>query len=104
MSDATTSATSSVNAAAAPATAPERPKLSRLFRLQYESAQEAWVLLYPEGMVQLNASAAEILRRCDGQRHLDDILAELQALFNVQGIREQVVALVQEGQRRGWID
>ena len=83
---------------------PAHPRLSRLFRLQFESAQNAWVLLYPEGMVQLNASAAEILRRCDGQRHFDDIVAELQALFNVQGIREQVAALVQEGQRRGWID
>lgn len=86
------------------ATLPERPKLSRLFRLQYEAAQEAWVLLYPEGMVQLNASAAEILRRCDGQRQFDDIVDELQTLFNVQGIRDQVAALVQEGQRRGWID
>lgn len=85
-------------------TLPERPKLSRLFRLQYEAAQEAWVLLYPEGMVQLNASAAEILRRCDGQRQFDDIVDELQTLFNVQGIRDQVAALVQEGQRRGWID
>ncbi len=83
---------------------PEHPKLSRLFRLQYETVQEAWVLLYPEGMVQLNASAAEILRRCDGQRHFDEIVNELQALFNVQGIRDQVAALVQEGQRRGWID
>ena len=86
------------------ASAPAHPKLSRLFRLQFESAQDAWVLLYPEGMVQLNASAAEILRRCDGRRHFDDIVTELQTLFNVQGIREQVAALVQEGQRRGWID
>lgn len=89
---------------ATPVTVPDHPKLARLFRLQYESAQEAWVLLYPEGMVQLNASAAEILRRCDGRRHFDDIVTELQTLFNVQGIREQVAALVQEGQRRGWID
>lgn len=103
MSDATPSAPASA-AAAAPSAVPDHPKLSRLFRLQYETAQEAWVLLYPEGMVQLNASAAEILRRCNGQRHFDDIVAELQALFNVQGIREQVAALVQEGQRRGWVD
>lgn len=83
---------------------PDCPKLSRLFRLQFESAQDAWVLLYPEGMVQLNQSAAEILRRCDGRRQLDDIVAELQALFQVDGIRPQVVALLQEGQSRGWID
>ena len=85
-------------------TLPACPKLARLFRLQFESVQNAWVLLYPEGMAQLNQSAAEILRRCDGRRQLDDIVAELQALFQVDGIRPQVLALLQEGQSRGWID
>ena len=89
--------------AAAPAL-PDCPRLSRLFRLQFESVQDAWVLLYPEGMVQLNQSAAEILRRCDGSRQLDDIVNELQAQFRVDGIRPQVEALLQEGLRRGWID
>ena len=41
------------------------PKLSRLFRMQWEEAQNAHVLLYPEGMVKLNQSAAEILKRCE---------------------------------------
>ncbi|HEY4542095.1 MAG TPA: pyrroloquinoline quinone biosynthesis peptide chaperone PqqD, partial [Noviherbaspirillum sp.] len=27
-----------------------KPKLSRLFRMQWEEAQSAYVLLYPEGM------------------------------------------------------
>ena len=83
---------------------PACPKLARLFRLQFESAQNAWVLLYPEGMVQLNPSAAEILRRCDGQRPIDAIVEELQGLFQVEGIGPQVEALLQEGVRRGWID
>lgn len=85
-------------------TLPARPRLARLFRLQFESVQNAWVLLYPEGMVQLNPSAAEILRRCDGQRSIDGIVEELQALFQVEGIGPQVEALLQEGVRRGWID
>lgn len=55
-------------------TLPERPKLSRRFRLQFEPAQSRWVLLYPEGMVQLNDSAAEILKRCDGLKSLPDIV------------------------------
>jgi pyrroloquinoline quinone biosynthesis protein D len=83
---------------------PNNPRLSRLFRLQFEPVQDSWVLLYPEGMVQLNPSAAEILRRCDGKRSFVTIVAELEALFNVQGIADQVAALLQEGQRRGWIE
>ena len=53
---------------------PPHPMLSRLLRLQFEPVQASWVLLYPEGMVQLNPSAAEILRRCDGQRPFNDIV------------------------------
>jgi len=85
-------------------TLPTRPKLSRRFRLQYEEAQQRWVLLYPEGMVQLNPSAAEILKRCDGTATLDAIVADLEAAFNAKGIEPEVRSLLEEGQRRGWID
>ncbi len=83
---------------------PLHPKLSRRFRLQYEEAQTRWVLLYPEGMVQLNDSAAEILKRCDGGRSVADIVSELETTFNIQGIGPQVESLLEEGGRRGWID
>ncbi len=83
---------------------PDQPKLSRRFRLQYEEAQSRWVLLYPEGMVQLNDSAAEILKRCDGERSLAAIVEELETAFNAQDLKPQVVSLLEEGQRRGWID
>ncbi|MBS3912663.1 MAG: pyrroloquinoline quinone biosynthesis peptide chaperone PqqD [Hydrogenophaga sp.] len=85
-------------------TLPERPKLSRRFRLQFEETQNRWVLLYPEGMVQLNPSAAEILMRCDGERTIGAIVHELEAAFNAQGIAPEVSSLLEEGQRRGWID
>lgn len=83
---------------------PQQPKLSRRFRLQFEEAQNRWVLLYPEGMVQLNDSAAEILKRCDGERSLGAIVQELEAAFSVQDLKPQVISLLEEGQRRGWID
>ena len=83
---------------------PNQPKLSRKFRLQFEPAQDRWVLLYPEGMVQLNPSAAEILKRCDGERSVDAIVGELEATFNAQGIAPEVRNLLEEGQRRGWIE
>jgi pyrroloquinoline quinone biosynthesis protein D len=82
---------------------PELPRLAPRFRLQYEDAQQAWVLLYPEGMVQLNHSAAEILKRCDGAHSIDGIVNDLEAVFSVHGIGEQVRALLQEGNRRGWL-
>lgn len=83
---------------------PTHPKLSRRFRLQYEEAQTRWVLLYPEGMVQLNDSAAETLKRCNGERTVAEIVSELEAAFSVQGLTTQVESLIEEGGRRGWID
>ena len=81
---------------------PTFPKLSRGYRMQYEQVQSAWVLLYPEGMVKLNDSSAEILRRCNGERSIEAMVADLQILFNVKGIAPQVRELLQEGMRRGW--
>ena len=80
-----------------------RPRVGAGFRLQWEPAQNCHVLLYPEGMVKLNHSAAEILRRCDGQRSVDEIVAELEAQFSATGLGPQVSDLLLEGQRRGWI-
>ena len=80
------------------------PRLSPGLRLQYQAGPTRWVLLSPEGAVQLNDSAAEILRRCDGRHTVADIVSGLEALFDTQGIGHQVQALIAEGQRRGWLD
>jgi pyrroloquinoline quinone biosynthesis protein D len=80
-----------------------KPRLADGLRLQHEAAQNAWVLLYAEGMVKLNDSAAEILRRCDGAHDVAAIVSELEAAFNVSGIAPEVTNLTQEGARRGWL-
>jgi pyrroloquinoline quinone biosynthesis protein D len=79
------------------------PRLSRLFRLQWEEAQLAYVLLYPEGMVKLNGSAAEILKRCDGRRTVPDIVAQLEQAFQASGLDADVQAFVADARQRGWL-
>ncbi|SOY62708.1 Coenzyme PQQ synthesis protein D [Cupriavidus taiwanensis] len=79
------------------------PTLHRNFRLQWEDAQQSWVLLYPEGMVTLNDSAAAILQRCDGNHTLDMLIDDLQAAFGVQGIAPEVHAFVKHATARGWL-
>ncbi len=80
-----------------------RPAVARLFRLQFEPAQDAWVLLYPEGMVKLNAPAAEILKRCDGKRSVDDIVGELETAFAKTPLRDDVHAFLDQARERGWL-
>ncbi len=47
-------------------------------RLQWEAAQQAYVILYPEGMVKLSASAAEIMKRVDGRASIEEIIRSLE--------------------------
>lgn len=82
---------------------PQKPKLSRLFRMQWEEAQSNYVLLYPEGMVRLNQSAAEILKRCDGERDVPAIVADLEQAFSVAGLEGDVRSFLGEANERGWI-
>jgi len=82
---------------------PLRPRLSRLFRLQWEEAQGAYVLLYPEGMVKLNDSAAQVLKRCDGEHEASHIVQELERAFSISGLRHDVEEFLQAASTRGWI-
>jgi pyrroloquinoline quinone biosynthesis protein D len=82
---------------------PDKPALSRLFRMQWEEAQASYVLLYPEGMVKLNQSAAEILKRCDGQRDVPAIVDDLEQAFGVGTQPADVDDFLQAANERGWI-
>lgn len=53
-----------------------RPSLVKGVRLQMDPATDKCVLLYPEGIVELNETAQDILSRCDG-RMLGEIICEL---------------------------
>jgi coenzyme PQQ biosynthesis protein PqqD len=53
-----------------------RPRLARGVRLQIDPTTAKAVLLYPEGLIELNETAQAILTRCDGQS-LGQIVAAL---------------------------
>ncbi|MDD3354762.1 pyrroloquinoline quinone biosynthesis peptide chaperone PqqD [Zoogloea sp.] len=80
-----------------------RPAINRLFRFQWEPAQQAHVLLYPEGMVKLNQSAGEILKRCDGERSVAEIVADLEAAFNASNLTADVEAFLKMADEQNWI-
>jgi len=57
------------------------PSLNAMFRLQWEKAQNCFVLLFPEGMVKLNGSAGEIMQLIDGEKTVQQITETLQNKF-----------------------
>ncbi len=73
------------------------------YKFQWEAAQEAWVLLYPEGMVQLNPSAGEILQRCDGSHDVAAIVAELEQAFPGVDLAADVHEFLEVARGNGWI-
>ena len=81
-----------------------KPAIARGMRLQWEPAQEAHVLLYPEGMVKLNGSAGAILSRCDGVRTLADIVADLERAYDTSGLLEDVRAFVTMALEKRWLE
>lgn len=85
------------------ATLASRPHIGPGLRLQWEPAQDCHVLLYPEGMVKLNGSAAEILLRCDGLRDVAAIVAELEAVFATHGLADEVLGFVEMAGRQRWL-
>ena len=80
------------------------PSLKSLYRMQWEPAQEAHVLLYPEGMVTLNDSASEILQLCDGKRDVATVVTTLESKFPAAGSLEaDIFEFLKEAMTNGWI-
>ena len=96
----------STTAPQTPARAPAEPhpRIAAGFRLQWEPAQNAHVLLYPEGMVKLNQSAGEILRRCDGARSVAEVVADLEQAFATTGLEADVIAFLELARKQQWVE
>ena len=59
-----------------------QPRLARGIRLQIDSKTGNCVLLFPEGVLELNETAQEILTRCDG-RTVNEIIQALGKKYDV---------------------
>jgi pyrroloquinoline quinone biosynthesis protein D len=81
-----------------------KPAIPHGLRLQWEPAQDAHVLLYPEGMVKLNGSAGAILSRCDGVRTLAEIVADLERAYDARGLAADVHAFIRMALEKRWLE
>ena len=73
------------------------------FQLQWEKRQDCFVLLYPEGMVQLSQSAGEIMNLCDGIRTINDIVKILEEKFQTTGLYDDIKDFLIEAKEKKWI-
>ena len=80
-----------------------KPRLASGVRLRWDSVRERHVLLIPEGAVNLNGTAADVLELCDGTRTIDEIASELSSRYNGADVRADVESLVSAIAERGLI-
>ncbi|MGL6161769.1 pyrroloquinoline quinone biosynthesis peptide chaperone PqqD [Microbulbifer sp.] len=82
----------------------DRFLLNPRYRLQWEEAQGCHILLYPEGLVRLSESAAEILKRCHSPTTRAALVADLQRKFpGAETLSEDVAEFLQQARQREWI-
>lgn len=80
------------------------PTIHSHFRLQWEETQQAYVLLYPEGMIKLNFSGGEILSHCNGKSTIQTIIEDLQHQFpDAHNIEQDVLEFLSIAFGQQWL-
>lgn len=81
------------------------PRWRRGYRFQYEPAQRGHVLLYPEGMIKLNDSAALIGGLIDGRSNVAAIIGELARQFpDVAELGDDIEQFMEVARAQHWIE
>jgi pyrroloquinoline quinone biosynthesis protein D len=79
------------------------PTIASTHRFQWEEVQDCHVILYPEGMVKLGDSSAEILKLCDGENNVNAIINTLQQQYPDAELDSDVKKFLEDAHENGWI-
>ncbi len=77
-------------------------EINPVYLFRWEEPQQAYVLLYPEGVVKVNETGAEILKLCDGIRIVADIISELNNKYTTD-VTDSVNKFLEVAHAKGWI-
>lgn len=78
-------------------------EMNPMYLFRWEEPQQAFVLLYPEGVVKLNGSAGAVLGAVDGERSVADIAALLSARYGDADLSSDVLEFMETAYAQGWI-
>ena len=67
-----------------------KPRLSPKARLRWDNVEKRHMLVFPEAALLLNETAAEILKLCDGERTVEQLVDTLAQQF--VGADRQMIA------------
>jgi pyrroloquinoline quinone biosynthesis protein D len=81
----------------------DRPEIDPLYLFRWEEKEQAYLLLYPEGIIKLNDSAGNILKLCTGERTFEEVILELKKLFGADDLDEDIYNFMEVAIGKGWI-
>lgn len=80
------------------------PSWQKGYRFQFEPSQQAHVILYPEGMIKLNETAAAIALHINNQNNIQQIIDLLKSQFGeIEAIAQDVLDYMHVAQQENWI-
>jgi len=77
-------------------------ELAPMYLFRWEEPQQSHILLYPEGVVKLNETGAEIIKYCDGNHSAEEIITTLNAIYTID-VSESVYKFLEVSYAKGWI-
>ena len=84
-----------------------RPRLASKARLRWDKIEKQHMLMFPEAALKLNDTAAEVLKLCDGERTVPQIVDALVEKFtgaDRNAIEDNVNQLLTRIRTRGLLD
>lgn len=84
-----------------------RPRLASKARLRWDKIEKQYMLMFPEAALKLNDTAAEVLKLCDGERtvaQIVDVLVEKFAGADRNMIEDNVNQLLSRIRTRGLLE
>jgi pyrroloquinoline quinone biosynthesis protein D len=81
-------------------------QLARGYRVQWENAQNGFVLLYPEGMVSLNKTAGFLLDSLQKKVSTHDLVKAAMSSFKAvdsEKMTKDISAFIALAVKRGWV-
>ncbi len=87
----------------APIRLSDQPEINPLYLFRWEEKEQAYLLLYPEGIIKLNDSAGNILKLCTGEKTLEELISELENLFGVEALEDDIYGFMEVAIGKGWV-
>lgn len=83
-----------------------RPRLAPKARLRFDRQTDRYLLLYPEKGLELNPTAAEIVRLCTGEHTLGELVERLAGSYPTQSraaLERETLAFLTALEQRGLV-